>query len=136
MWKGRVIQMETEQKQKAYTWARELCRLGGEDAEFLAKFWEELNNNPDIYEEFIYYMEHQDFLCRATVRGMTVVDIMVWQIDHFKAYMDRGMNDMRENKDRMLLMAFSTMLKMKRDPQAYVRQFSEETGTDYPDKFR
>ncbi|MCD7840964.1 MAG: hypothetical protein LUG56_00675 [Lachnospiraceae bacterium] len=84
--------------------------------------------------EFSYYLEHQNFLCNANVDGYTVVDIMVWQMDHFKAQMDRGKYAMRENGDTMLLMAFDTFLKMKQDKEPYLLKLQGETGTDYPGK--
>ena len=60
---------------------------------------------------------------------------MVWQIDHFKAQLDRGEPGMRDNGGKMLLLAFDTMLKMKREPERYLRMMQQETGTDYPDKY-
>ena len=61
---------------------------------------------------------------------------MVWQIDHFKAELDHRDPDMRDNGDKMLLMAFDTFLKMRKDPEKYTWMMQEETGTDYPDKYR
>ncbi len=60
---------------------------------------------------------------------------MVWQMDHFKAQLDRGHDDMKQNGDKMLLMAFDTMLKMEKQPEKYVYLMQSETGTDYPEKY-
>ncbi len=65
-----------------------------------------------------------------------VVDVMVWQMDHFKEQVDRGRDDIKSNGDKMLLMAFHTMLKMERDPERYVNLLQTETGTDYPEKYK
>ena len=67
--------------------------------------------------------------------GYSVVDIMVWQMDHFKAQMDRGRDDMKNNGDKMLLLAFDTMLKMEKEPARYVDLMQSETGTDYEGKY-
>ena len=115
-------------------WARELCRCAGQDEAFFADFWERLSADEEVMAEFSYYLEHQNFLCSANVDGYTVVDIMVWQMDHFKAQMDRGRYAMRENGDTMLLMAFDTFLKMKQDKEPYLLKLQSETGTDYPGK--
>ncbi|RAZ93374.1 hypothetical protein DK853_40605, partial [Klebsiella oxytoca] len=72
-----------------------------------------LIRSPEIYKEFLHYLEHQQFLCEYKVSGYSVVDIMVWQMDHFKAQMDRGKDDMKNNGDKMLLMAFDTLLRME-----------------------
>lgn len=122
-------------EEKAYEWARALCRYAGEDEAFLQDFWLRLRQSEDIYREFVYYMEHQNFLCEYKVQGYGVVDIMVWQMDHFKAQMDRGRDDMKNNGDKMLLRAFDTLLKMERDPERYVSLMQTETGTDYEGKY-
>lgn len=122
-------------EQKAYEWAQALCYYAGEDEEFLRNFWRMLIRSPEIYKEFLHYLEHQQFLCEYKVSGYSVVDIMVWQMDHFKARLDRDNSGTKQNGDRMLLLAFDTLLNMKKDPEKYVRKMTEETGTDYPDKY-
>lgn len=124
-----------ELEDAARNWARALCWYAGEDEAFLQQFWERLRKSLRIYKEFLYYLEKQDFLCEYRIEGYTIVDIMVWQMDHFKAEMDRGHADMKENGDKMLLMAFDTMLKMEEDPGRYVHLMQTETGTDYPGKY-
>ena len=120
---------------KAYEWAKALCYYAGEDEAFLAQFWQALTESEQLYQEFVYYLEHQDFLCSYKVAGYGLLDIMVWQMDHFKAQLDRGKEDMKHNADKMLLMAFDTMLKMEKDPEKYVTLLMSETGTDYPGKY-
>ena len=122
-------------EEKAYKWAQALCYYAGENEEFLNRFWQMLTKSDGVYREYLYYLEHQNFLCEYKVAGYSVVDIMVWQMDHFKAQMDRGKDDMKNNGDKMLLMAFDTMLKMEQAPEYYVNLMQTETGTDYPDKY-
>lgn len=122
-------------EQKAYQWARALCYYAGEDEAFLQDFWQRLRQSENVYREFTHYLQNQSFLCAYTIEGYSVVDIMVWQMDHFKAQMDRGKDDMKSNGDKMLLMAFDTMLKMERDPVRYVELMQTETGTDYQGKY-
>ncbi|MBQ6807020.1 MAG: hypothetical protein IJO97_06280 [Lachnospiraceae bacterium] len=130
-------ELSGEQIEKAARkWAWALCYYAKEDEEFFEQFWCALQNSPQIYLEFIHYLQYQNFLCQYKIAGYSVVDIMVWQMDHFKAEMDRGQDDMRQNGDKMLLMAFDTMLKMENQPEKYVQLMQTETGTDYPDKFR
>lgn len=122
-------------EQKAYEWAQALCYYAGEDEEFLTNFWRMLKQSPEIYKEFLHYLEYQQFRCEYKVSGYSVVDIMVWQMDHFKAQMDRGKDDMKNNGDKMLLMAFDTLLRMEQNPEHYVNLMQTETGTDYPGKY-
>lgn len=122
-------------EEKAYQWAQALCYYAGEDESFFKDFWLRLRQSEHVYREFVYYLENQRFLCEYKVEGYSVVDIMVWQMDHFKAQMDRGKDDMKNNGDKMLLMAFDTLLKMERDPARYVGLMQTETGTDYEGKY-
>ncbi|MCM1212318.1 MAG: hypothetical protein NC318_12010 [Blautia sp.] len=126
---------EIKQLAAARQWAAALCQYAGVDEAFYEQFWRNLSQSEAVYREFVYYLENQTFLCAYRVAGYTIVDIMVWQMDHFKAYLDRGQDDMKQNGDKMLLMAFDTMLKMEKEPEEYVRKMQSETGTDYPDKY-
>lgn len=127
--------MKEEEREKAYAWAQALCRYAGEDEAFLEDFFGRLVASEGVFREFLYYLEHQDFLCAYQVAGYSLIDIMVWQMDHFKARLDRDQTGMKSNADRMLLMAFDTMLRMECDPENYVNQMQSETGTDYEGKY-
>lgn len=123
-------------REAARKWAYALCYYAGEEEAFGQSFFERLQSSPPVYREFVYYLENQNFLCEYRIEGYTIVDIMVWQMDHFKAQMDRGRDDMKQNGDKMLLSAFDTMLKMEENPGKYVHLMQTETGTDYPEKYR
>ncbi len=124
-----------ERLAQARRFAESLCKYAKKDEVFLAEFWEALVRETDILEEFCYYMEHGTFACQASVKGYTVIDVMVWQIDHFKAALDRRDPGMGGNGDQMLLLAFDTLLKMKQKPEEYIQRMQGETGTDYPEKY-
>lgn len=123
------------EEQKLNFFISELCRYAGEDEDFEKDFRLRLMEDEEIYEEFAYYLEHGNFACEAKVAGYTVVDIMVWQMDHFKAWLDRDTAGTRQNGDRMLLLAFDTLLKMRKNPETYIRKMQGETGTDFPEKY-
>ncbi len=127
--------MNNQTNAVARQWAEALCLYAGEDRAFFENFWSALQKSKPVYREFIYYLENRNFLCEYRISGYTIVDIMVWQMDHFKAQLDRGRDDMKQNGDRMLLMAFDTMLKMEKQPEKYIYLMQSETGTDYPEKY-
>lgn len=127
--------MDALDEQKIIRIVDEFGYAAGEDETFLRELTAGLLTCPEIGEEFLYYGENRDFSCKAKVGGYTVVDIMVWQIDHFKAEMDRGQYGMRHNGSKMVLRAFDTMLKMKKEPEKYMHLMQTETGTDYPEKY-
>lgn len=125
--------MEREQIE---SYVRKLCAQAGESEEFCRNFCADLFADEDICREFVFYMEKGTFACEEKVEGYTVVDVMIWQIDHFKAWLDRDTAGTSKNSGKMLLAAFDTLLKMKKDPAKYVLRMQSETGTDYEGKFK
>ena len=73
-----------------YEYAAKLCEEANEEDGVLDVFWNRISSYPEILKEFEYYREHNDFLCELKVSGITVADILVWQIDRFKAAIDEG----------------------------------------------
>jgi hypothetical protein len=125
----------TSDKERAYGWAKKLCDCSKKEEDFYKEFCRKLDESEDIFREFIYYMDHQQFLCEKKICERSVIDILVWQIDHFKSFLDRGLYDMQSNPDAMLLMAFDTFLNMEQETEKYKQLLENETGTDYPGKF-
>ena len=121
--------------EKITEWTELLADRSDLPKEFVTDFMSRLKESENILKEYVFYMENSSFLGKYSVSGMTVVDIMIWQMDHFKSDLDRGMYDMQSNPDKMLLMAFDTMLKMEREPQKYLGRYGQDTGTDYPGKY-
>lgn len=121
--------------QEIKEWAMKLAECAGQDREQARDFVAELENSQEIQEELCYYYEHQNFLCRHRVAGYTIVDILVWQVDHFKAFLDRPEEMNRYRQDRLVWSAFHTMLEMQEHPENYRRKMQEETGTDYAGKY-
>lgn len=129
------MDMDALDEQKIIRIVDEFGNAAGEGEVFLQKLAAGLLTCPEIGEEFLDYAEKGEFSCKVKVEGYTVVDIMVWQIDHFKAEMDRGQYGMKHNGSKMVLRAFDTLLKMKKEPEKYVYLMRSETGTDYPEKY-
>ena len=121
--------------QEIREWAVKLAECAGQDEEQAQAFVAKLENCQEVQEELCYYYEHQNFLCRYRVAGYTIVDILVWQVDHFKAFLDRPDEMNRYHQDRLVWSAFHTMLEMKEHPELYQRKMQEETGTDYAGKY-
>ncbi len=127
--------MVEEKERRVRDFIDKLCSYAGESSEFAQEFWMKLKQDKEIYDEFVFYLENGNFACRAKIEGYSVVDVMVWQMDHFKARLDRDNSGTRNNGDRMLLLAFDTLLSMRNNPGKYIDKMQSETGTDYPDKF-
>lgn len=117
-----------------YEYAKYLCESAGEPADYLDTFWSVISESPELTKEFSYYAEHTDFLCEYKVAGLTLADILVWQIDRFKAALDEGKFSLKYNGPHMVLAAFMTMADVAKNPEPYLSRFRSETGCDYPGK--
>ena len=122
--------------ERALEFAKALCKYSDKDEAFYKEFIRRLEEVPELYEEFMYYLDHQDFLCKFKVEGITVPDILVWQVDKFKSGIDEGRFELKYNADAMLLMAFNTMYDVWCDPTRYLENFRTVTGSDYEDKIK
>ena len=131
----RKIVIDDLERERAHEWAKGLCKYAGADEAFCQDFWNRLIADQEIFEEFVYYLEYQDFLYQVKIQGYGLVDLMIFQIDHFKATMDQDVADMRHNKDKMLLMAFNSLLLMRQNPAPFVEMLQSQTGTEYPGKY-
>lgn len=109
---------------------KEMTEAAGLDSEFGTEFANKLSKDSDMCDEFVDYIRTQQFSGKNTVNGYSLIDILVWQVDRFKAGMDQGKYGMKNNECLMVLMAFDTMFKMKKDPEKYLRLLTEETGQD------
>ncbi len=127
--------MDAYDRETIKEWVYSLGTEGGEEEGFLDSLTEALWEDKEAGEEFAYFMTTGRFLCKDKVEGYTVADLLVWQIDHFKAEMDRGKYDFKYNGYTMVLRAFDTLLKMKAEPEKYKWRIMVESGTDYPEKY-
>ncbi len=117
-----------------YEYAKKLCEDACEEEGVLDAFLNRINSYPDVISEFDHYRLHNDFLCELKVEGITVADILVWQIDRFKAALDEGKFALKYNGPHMVLAAFYTMCEVIDDPSKFTSRFSSETGSDYEGK--
>ena len=111
-----------------------LCDNAGESEAFFDDFLKRLSENEDIYDEFLVFAKTGNFDGKVVVNGYSIIDILVWQIDHFKAFLDRA-DTIKENPSKMAVNAFMNFLKMKENPEEYLKKMGEESGSDYDGKF-
>lgn len=106
-----------------------LSQRAGCGEEYGRKRWDEIRSSEGLLQELAYYHDYGKFLGAYRVAGYTLPDVIVWQVDHFKLYMDR--NDMnRYHQERLLLEAFQTLAAMEQNPAPYIEKMRGETGQD------
>lgn len=112
-----------------------LSEKAGKADEFAEDLWERIQRSPGILRELAYFHDYQNFYGEYKVAGYSITDILVWQVDHFKAYLDRPEEMNRYRTERLFLDSLDIMLKMEQDPAPYVAKLQGETGTDYVGKY-
>lgn len=108
----------------------ELAKKAGESAEYGEGLWQGIRKSGGLLQELAYYHDYGSFLSQYKVAGYTLADALVWQVDHFKLYMDRPQDMNRYRQERLLLSAFETMLQMEKDPKTLADKMQGETGQD------
>ncbi|MFT3985941.1 MAG: hypothetical protein QM697_18745 [Lachnospiraceae bacterium] len=101
-----------QEKFKLYGKLSEMCEAAGYVPQWQEVFWKRLLEAPEVYKEFLYYAERQDFLCCCSINGYCITDIFVWQMRKYNVRTDRGKNGSDCDKLAMLLESFSTMLDL------------------------
>lgn len=115
---------------KAYEGLMELGEIAGEPKEWCDKLWEELVISPDLLDELVYYLEHRCLAERVKCCGYSLIDLYVWQMNKYNIIGDSGKNTDRCNKDRMVLKAFYDMLRMRENPEEFVKKLTDGRGMD------
>ncbi len=124
----------TDEELRIYT--EELVKRAGiPDTGYAERFIDSLGEHPEIKNEYLYYLEHGSYSCAYTIEGCSVADIIIWQMDNFKALLDNAEAQNKGNPYRMTLLGFDTMIKMADDPCTYLAKMRATTGTDYLGKF-
>ena len=108
----------------------ELAQRAGESTEYAEQLWQGIRQTGGLLQELAYYHDYGNFLSKYQVAGYTLADALVWQVDHFKLYMDRPQDMNRYRQERLLLAAFDTLLQMEKDPESLARKMRGETGQD------
>lgn len=122
---------DARMQEEVRSFVMSLCSYAGENEEFGEDFLKRLTEDEEVYQEFLSYMRDGNFAGKVNIKGYTVVDILIWQMDHFRARLDRDNSGTKQNGDRMVLLSFDTFLKMRKEPEVYLQKLQGETGTDF-----
>ena len=111
------------------------CNQAQLSEEFTNSFINKINKYSEIKEELLEYLVNGNLIGKENVKGYTVFDIYVWQINHFKANLDYAKAQVGSDTMEQIICAYDVLLNMKDNPEMIIRQFQSETGTDYPGKY-
>lgn len=115
---------------RAYEALKELGKYAGKTDEWLDELWRSLVEDAAQMDEFMYYLDHHTFKDEDSCRGYGLSDLYVWQMDRYNLIRDIGKNTESCNKEAMVLNAFLTMQKLKKDPDTWIRRITAGEGMD------
>ena len=107
-----------------------LAVQAGKGEEYGQQLWGAIRRSPGLLQELAYYHDFGQILCKYQVQGYTLADVLVWQVDHFKLYMDRPDEMNRYRQERLVLEAFEAMSRMEREPEKIIGKLMYESGQD------
>lgn len=113
-----------------HRFVQELAQRAGESDAYGEQLWQGIRQSCGLLQELAYYHDYGNFLSKYKVAGYTLTDALVWQVDHFKLYMDRPQDMNRYRQERLLLAAFETMLQLEKNPGTLADKMQGETGQD------
>lgn len=108
----------------------DICEYAELGKEWADNLWKDIITCRDIYDEFVYYIEHHTFMDKVKVKGYSLSDIYVWQMDKYNLIREIGKNPRTCNKERMVMRAFRTIIDMQQNPDEYVKRLEEGRGED------
>ena len=108
----------------------ELIDYAGLSRDFGDSLWTELLLDPEIYEEFVFYLSNHTFKDSVKIAGYSLSDLYVWQMDKYNLIRELGKNPTTCNKETMVMNAFKTLTEMKKNPGLYVKRIESGRGLD------
>lgn len=117
-------------KVAAYNLAADFCKSRGWDDKFLSDLWEGILQKPLLYDEFVYYLEKNELTGNFNCHGYTMPDLYFYHLRCYNAGHDVGKDSDVNNKDEIVFMAFHTMGRLQKEPDAYIAMLEKYSGMD------
>lgn len=118
------------EKIRAYDGLVRLCEYAGCTEAWCDGLWSVMLSDKELYDEFVYYLEHHMPLDAMKVCGYSLTDLYVWQMEKYNLQRDSGKNTAQCNKEAMILQAFRSMADMKQNPEFFLRRLNDGAGMD------
>ena len=99
------------------------------------ELWNRILSCEGVLKELNHWCRTGTLLGEFSPEGITISDAIAWQVDHFKAYMDREENN-RWHRERLFLQSLETLLDINDgnvQVLSKIRGESGESGTDRED---
>lgn len=118
-------------KLKVMEFLNELSEYAGMEEGFAESVWQHFFTHPEIYKEFVYYIDHHELSGKYEIRGYNILDCYVWQRNNYIfRHLDRGKIERDCNEETMVLQAFEFMMRLEEEPEVYIKKLQEDMGRD------
>ncbi|MCQ2521174.1 MAG: hypothetical protein MJ105_02250 [Lachnospiraceae bacterium] len=102
----------------------------GKTEAYVNALWDELVFDEALFAEFLYYIDHHELLDQYKCHGFSLTDLYVVRLKDFNIRSDYGKNTSDCNKEAMVLETFVEMLRLKRDPDHFIKVLEEGRDQD------
>lgn len=117
-------------KIRAYDYLNQLASYSAWDQDTTDRLWNYLLTYDDLYDEFIHYLSNHEIKDQLHFHGYSILDLYVWQMNHYNMIHDIGKNTGNCNKEDLVLRAFLMMGEFKDDPISFEKKLSTAPHQD------
>jgi len=107
-----------------------LCDFSSKSSDFADSLWGELQSKPELYDEFVYYLDHHSLKDKLSVKGYSLTDLYVYNIGKYNLLNDFGKNTAICNKEGMVLNCFWGMARLMDNPDEIIKKLEAGEGMD------
>ena len=115
---------------KAYEALHKIGSAAGFKKEYLEELWSELSLDQELFNEFVYYLEHHSFFDGIRCSAYSLTDLYFYLFRRYEVSHDIGKNFADCDKEALVLESFMMMANMKKDPDPYIRRLEKDPGMD------
>ena len=105
-----------------------IISIGGSEEQ-----WNRILGCEGVLKELTYWCKTGTLLGEFAPEGITISDAIAWQVDHFKAYMDREENN-RWHRERLFIQSLETLLDISDGSEEVLRKITGEYGESGTDR--
>ncbi|MBQ7708124.1 MAG: hypothetical protein IJT72_10145 [Lachnospiraceae bacterium] len=112
-----------------------LCKYTGKPDEFASNLWSELLKDEGLMMEFMYYLDNHTFKDDYKYKEYGLTDIYFYNLRVAEINWDLGKdypsgNEWDGNKETIVLDTFDMMIRLKKEPEKYLKLLLENPGQD------
>lgn len=117
-------------KLRAYEYLNQLAKYSDWEQDNTDRLWHYFLRYDSLYDEFIFYLSNHEIKDELHFRGYSLLDLYVWQMNHYNMIHDSGKNTGNCNKEDLVLRAFLMMGEYMDNPDAFEQRLTQAPHQD------